>query len=136
MEPLLIFIAKIRAWHVLLACAAALIFVIVSHLSDKGAVPRAVSLQQSLLAMIAIPVMIFTIAFLAFAFGARDFSAVRLFPPIFLVVAVFVAVGIVGFGIEDREMPYAIVGALGFFVSLGMSILLCAAIALRQRFVT
>lgn len=133
MEPLLVFIAKIRAWHVLLACAAALIFVIVSHLTDKGAVPRAVSLQQSLLAMIAIPVMIFTIAFLAFASMNDQFRAMALFPSVFLVVSAFIAVGIVSFKFEDPDAPILILAPMGLILSVLASGMVCVMIAIRQK---
>ena len=134
MEPLHIFIAKVRLWHVVTAGAFALLFVIVSYLTDDHAFARAVNLQLAIHSIIAIPVMIFTLAFLIFAMTTRQFRALTLFPSIFLVIAIFAAVAIIGSGMEDPDFATAIFIPLGLSVSLGMSGLLCAIIAIRRKF--
>ena len=134
MEPLRIFIAKVRLWHVVTAGAFALLFVIVSYLTDDQAFARAVNLQLAIHSIVAIPVMIFTLAFLIFAMTTRQFRALTLFPSIFLVIVIFAAVAIIGFGMEDPDFSTPIFNPLGLSVSLGMSGLLCAMIAIRQKF--
>lgn len=134
MEPLLVFIAKVRAWHVFTVGAFALLLVIVNYLTDGQAMPPAVYLPLAIHSLVAIPVMIFTIAFLAFVFFTNDFGARALFPSIFLVVVTFAAVAIVGFGMEDPDFSSPIFVTLGLAVSLLFSGLLCGIFAIRRKF--
>lgn len=133
MEPLLVFIAKVRTWHVLTVAAFALIFAIVGYLTDNEAVSRAQGLQRSILSVVAIPVMLFTLAFLAYVSVTKDFGALALFPSIFIVLTAFAVVAIIGSGIEDPDFPYLIFGIMGLVASVVMSGLICAMIAIRLK---
>lgn len=132
-EPLLVFIAKVRAWHVFTVGAYTLLFVIVSYLTDGHTMSRAEYLPLAIHSLVTIPVLIFTLAFLAFASFTRDFGALALFPSIFLVVVIFAAVAIVGFGMEDPDFTSPIFVTLGLTVSLLFSSLLCGMIAIRRN---
>lgn len=134
MKPLLVFIAKVRAWHVLTVGAFALLFVIFSYLTNGHTISRAEYLPLAIHSLVAIPVMIFTTAFLAFAYFTRDFGALALFPSIFLVVVTFAAIAIVGFGMEDPDFSSPIFVTLGLAVSLLFSGLLSGMIAIRRKF--
>ena len=111
-----------------------MLFVIVIYLTDGHAMSRAEYFPLAIHSLVAIPVMIFTTAFLAFAYFTRDFAALALFPSILLVVVTFAAVAIVGSGIEDPDFFNPIFVILGLAVSLLSSGLLCGMIAIRRKF--
>lgn len=133
MKPLLAFIAKIRAWHILLVAAFALIFVIVAEVTDTGTFSPAVSLQLTIHSLVAIPVMFLTLAFLIFALTTTEFGARALFPSIVIVIGTFSVVALIGDAIADPDFPYLIFGTLGLVATLMMSGLVCAMIAIRRN---
>lgn len=118
MAPLTTFIATIKGWHVIAVFALTLLFIVV------GSTPGKTRFQDTLLASIGIPVMLFFLAFLGFALPNRKFGAAELFPSLLLVISAFVAVGITGAMLDDRKFPPALAITMGAIVSLLMSGLL------------
>ena len=131
MEPLCVFIAKVRLWHAVAASIFSLLFVVA--ITDTASITPAVSLQQWIHSLAFIPLMAFTLAFWHFAYTTRKFAASTMFPSIFLVCTALAAFGIVDFALQEPNPPVILLLFMGLISSLMMSSMMWAMIAIRQR---
>src|SRR5690349_16574603 len=120
MTPLLSFVATIKGRQVIVVGALALLFAGLSF-GESDATSGSNRILLSLHSALAVAVMIFALAFVMFAWTTEKFGAGALFPSIFAALMLFVAVAIVGYGLEDPGFDYLIVGILGTVTVLAMS---------------
>jgi cellulose synthase/poly-beta-1,6-N-acetylglucosamine synthase-like glycosyltransferase len=132
MLPLLTFIGTIERWHLGVVAALALLFAVASYFAGPAGTAKRVPMFFR--AGLAVPVLVFVSAFLIFALGTDNFDGFTLFPSIFLVLTAFVAFGMASFSADGLQFPIRIAAPMGLILSLVMSLLVCATIALKNLF--
>ena len=87
-----------------------------------------------ILSALALPLAIFFLAVVRFAWTTEEFGPRDLFPLIFVASTLFVVAGILSTSLNDPSFFYRVADVLGLSFTIMMSGLICGIIAIKQRF--
>ncbi|MES2904049.1 MAG: hypothetical protein V4696_07675 [Pseudomonadota bacterium] len=114
MQALRTFLSLIRVWHVIAALAVTILLAVARPLFG----PPMDSLAKWLLLLIAPPLLLFSVAFLAYVATGRHDRAAAIFPSVFLVALPFVALPAMEAVRRGNDVTIGVIAVLSIAIAL------------------